>query len=78
MFKFDGPPMPSFLPAVRPHLHHLARSDRPGNSLSWGVGWAIGGYCLDKGLLGCWSGQRMEVKGPHPEALEVYVKSYAT
>lgn len=38
MFKLDGSPLPSFLPTVGPHLHYLARSDRPGNSLSWAGG----------------------------------------
>lgn len=49
MFKLDGSPLPSFLPTVGPHLHYLARSDRPGNSLSW-AGGLLGGVAQTKGF----------------------------
>lgn len=76
MFKLDGSPLPSFLPTVGPHLHYLARSDRPGNSLSWAGG--LLGVLPKQRAFGMLEvvrdGERVEVKGPCLETLEAYVK----
>jgi hypothetical protein len=73
VFKLDGPSLSSLLPAVGPHLHHLARSDS-----RWVGCWGWeGGLPRQRafGLLGEDNGEWVEVKGAHAEALEVSVKS---